>query len=275
MLCWCVEQTFQNISNCLGSAFCKRYGRKEVRRKFSGHCSPDYSTDLIWNDYYGLTIFHDIQKRWERVEWKRKFQECNFMILSRSNFYRCHKRITGQNEISFNSQLKWKMLAHLLKFNLVYRIIEEEKELRSRKAESSLWSEATGDSKVKPKKQWSDKQRARHQKIAITNKIILQVSLANSKAVFDLRVKPSKSALDQSSFPWQVDITLIMMINVEMVILLMILIMMMMVLVRMMKLFHIVCKQKEFSGRPVSDLFEDQVGRAFLFFPMGLTMSRW
>ena len=96
MLCYCVEQTFQNISNCLGSAFCKKYGRKEVRRKFSGHCSPDYSADLIWNDY-GLTIFHDIQKRWELVEWKRKSQECNFMILSPSNFCRCHKRITGQH----------------------------------------------------------------------------------------------------------------------------------------------------------------------------------
>ena len=110
MLCSCVEQTFQNMSNCLGSAFCKRYGRKEVRRKFSGHCSPDYSADLIWNDY-GLTIFHDIQKRWELVEWKRKFQECNFMILSRCNFCRCYKRITGQNEISkiflqFTSKVK-------------------------------------------------------------------------------------------------------------------------------------------------------------------------
>ena len=93
----------------------------------------------------------------------------------------------------------------------MYRIIEQEKELRSRKAESSLWSEATGDSKVKPKKHWSDKQKASHQKIATTHKIMLQVSLANSKAVFDLRVKPSKSALDQSSFPWQVKITLIMM----------------------------------------------------------------
>ena len=154
------------------SAFCKKHGRKEVRRKFSGHCSPDYSADLIWNDY-GRTIFHDIQKRWELVEWKRKSQECNFMILSPSNFCRCHKRITGQNKISFNSQLKWKVLAHLLKFNLVYRIIEEEKELRSRKAESLLWSEAAGDSKVKPKKHWSDKQRASHQKIAITNKNIV------------------------------------------------------------------------------------------------------
>ena len=115
MLCSCVEQTFQNMSNCLGSAFCKRYGRKEVRRKFSGHCSPDYSADLIWNDY-GLTVFHDIKKRWELVEWKRKFQECNFMIFSPSNFCRCHKRITGQNEISkIFLQLKWKVLAHLLK----------------------------------------------------------------------------------------------------------------------------------------------------------------
>ena len=51
--------------------------------------------------------------------------------------------------------------------------------------------------------------------------------------------------------------------------------MMMMVLVMVMKFFIIVCKRKEFSGRPVSDLFENQVGRAFLFFPMGLTMSRW
>ena len=33
---------------------------------------------------------------------------------------------------------------------------------------------------------------------------------------------------------------------------------------------------QEFSGRPVSELFaaENQVGRAFLFFPMGMTMSR-
>ena len=123
----------------------------------------------------------------------------------------------------------------------MYRIIEEEKELRSRKAESLLWSEATGDSKVKPKKHWSDKQRANHQKIATTNKIILQVSLANSRAVFGLRVKPSKSALGQSSFPWQVKITLIMMADDGMVILLMILIMMMMmVLVMVMKCFHIV-----------------------------------
>ena len=100
----------------------------------------------------------------------------------------------------------------------MHRIIEQEKELRSRKAESSLWSEAAGDSKVKRKKHWSDKRKVSHQKIATTNKIILQVSLANSKAVFDLRVKPSKSALDQSSFPWQVDITLIMMTDNRMVI---------------------------------------------------------
>ena len=65
--------------------------------------------------------------------------------------------------------------------------------------------------------------------------IILQVSLANSKAVFDLRVKPSKCALRQSSFPWQVDITSIIMPDDRMVILLMILIMMMMVLVMVMK----------------------------------------
>ena len=155
----------------------------------------------------------------------------------------------------------------------MYRIIEEEKELRSRKAESLLWSEATGDSKVKPKKHCTDqtKKEPATKKLP-PHKIILQVSLANSKAVFDLRVKPSKSALEQSSFPWQVDITLIMMEDDRMVILLMIL--MMMVLAMVMNFFNIVCKRKEFSGRPVSDLFDNQVGRAFLFFPMGLTMSR-
>ena len=160
MLCSCVEQTFQNMSNCLGSAFCKKYGRKEPRRKFSGHCSPDYSADLIWNDDC-LTIFHDIQKRWELVEWKRKFQECNFTILSRCNFCRCYKKITGQNEISkiflqFTSKVKSVAHHFIISFNLVYRIIEEEKKLRSRKTESLLWSEATGDSKVKPKKHCTD-----------------------------------------------------------------------------------------------------------------------
>ena len=139
------------------------------------------------------------------------------MILSRCNFCRCYKRITGQNEISkiflqFTSKVKSVAHHFIISFNLVYRIIEEEKKLRSRKAESLLWSEATGDSKVKPKKHCTDqtKKEPATKKLP-PHKIILQVSLANSKAVFDLRVKPSKSALDQSSFPWQVDITLIMM----------------------------------------------------------------
>ena len=80
----------------------------------------------------------------------------------------------------------------------MYRIIEEEKELRSRKAESLLWSEATGDSKVKPKKHWSDKQRANHQKIATTHIIDHTAGLTGEQ---QSRLWPESEAFQERTWP--------------------------------------------------------------------------
>ena len=68
-----------------------------------------------------------------------------------------------------------------------------------------------------------------------------KVSLVNSEAVYGLTVDPSVLALNQSSFPWQVATPPTTTVQ-------------------------------EFSQRPVSDLRQMGVGRALLFFPMGLTM---
>ena len=86
------------------------------------------------------------------------------------------------------------------------RIIEEEREVRRQRPQSFLGSEAKEDSKV-----------ISHQRKVILGYILvkqnylnskslltLKVSLANSKAVFGLRVEPSRRALSQSSYPWQV-----------------------------------------------------------------------
>ena len=144
---------------------------------------------------------------------------------------------------------------------IVCRIIEEEREVRRQRPQSFLGSDAKEDSKV----------TISHQRQYLHSKVIpgylskklpqlksfstLKVSLANSKAVFGLRVEPSPGALAQSSFPWQV------------------------VILATMLVWRLILSSnpQEFSGRPVSELFaaENQIGRAFLFFPMGMTMSRW
>ena len=93
---------------------------------------------------------------------------------------------------------------------IVCRIIEEEREVRRQRPQSFLGSDAKEDSKV----------TISHQRQYLHSKVIpgylskklpqlksfstLKVSLANSKAVFGLRVEPSRGALAQSSFPWQV-----------------------------------------------------------------------
>ena len=172
-------------------------------------------------------------------------------------------------------RLYWHVRVHPV--IIVCRIIEEEREVRRQRPQSFLGSDAKEDSKVTIShqrnylhsktcdtwvliKETTSAQKwypgSRQRKLPqLKSFLTLKVSLANSKAVFGLRVEPSRGALAQSSFPWQVVILATM-------------------LVRRLILSS---NPQEFSGRPVSELFaaENHIGRAFLFFPMGMTMSRW
>ena len=99
---------------------------------------------------------------------------------------------------------------------IVCRIIEEEREVRRQRPQSFLGSDAKEDSKVRNylhSKVILCNFSTRHRKLPqLKSFSTLKVSLANSKAVFGLRVEPSRGALAQSSFPWQVVILATMLV---------------------------------------------------------------